>query len=231
MFGLANPLYLVFALPALLFGMYAQFKVRSAYERYSRVRNAGNTSGMEAADRLLTAAGLSSVRVGQTPGELTDHYDPRSKQLALSQGVATVASVAALGIVAHEVGHAQQDAEGYVPLKLRGAMVPAVQVGSWVGPLLFIVGLALNLARLPEIGLALFSLTLVFALITLPVELNASRRAVVLLKTAGLTQSTEEERAVKSVLSAAALTYVAMAVQALSTLLYYVTILGGRRRD
>jgi len=133
--------------------------------------------------------------------------------------------------VAHEVGHAVQDAEGYRPLRWRGALVPAVQVGSWVGPLLFIIGLALNLGRLPEIGLLLYSLTLVFALVTLPVERNASRRAVVLLEQSGLIQSAEEKAGVQSVLSAAALTYVALAVQALSTLLYYVTLLGGRRRD
>jgi len=231
MYGYFSPLYWIFALPALLYGMYAQYKVNAAYSKYSRVRNARNVTGLDAAQRLLAVAGLGHVRVGQTSGQLTDHYDPRSKQLALSQGVADVPSVAALGVVAHEVGHAVQDAEGYRPLRWRGALVPAVQVGSWVGPLLFIIGLALNLGRLPEIGLLLYSLTLVFALVTLPVERNASRRAVVLLEQSGLIQSAEEKAGVQSVLSAAALTYVALAVQALSTLLYYVTLLGGRRRD
>jgi len=231
MYGYFSPLYWIFALPALLYGMYAQYKVNAAYSKYSRVRNARNVTGLDAAQRLLAVAGLSHVHVGQTSGQLTDHYDPRSKQLALSQGVADVPSVAALGVVAHEVGHAVQDAEGYRPLRWRGALVPAVQVGSWVGPLLFIIGLALNLGRLPEIGLLLYSLTLVFALVTLPVERNASRRAVVLLEQSGLIQSAEEKAGVQSVLSAAALTYVALAVQALSTLLYYVTLLGGRRRD
>jgi len=231
MYGYFSPLYWIFALPALLYGMYAQYKVNAAYSKYSRVRNARSVTGLDAAQRLLAVAGLSHVRVGQTSGQLTDHYDPRSKQLALSQGVADVPSVAALGVVAHEVGHAVQDAEGYRPLRWRGALVPAVQVGSWVGPLLFIIGLALNLGRLPEIGLLLYSLTLVFALVTLPVERNASRRAVVLLEQSGLIQSAEEKAGVQSVLSAAALTYVALAVQALSSLLYYVTLLGGRRRD
>ena len=225
-----NPLYYLFVFPALLLGMYAQYRVRSAYSKYSRARNARSITGLEAAQRLLGAAGLDGVTVGQTPGRMSDHYDPRSKRLFLSAEVAQTPSLAALSIVAHEVGHAQQDQQGYAPLKLRGAMVPAVRIGSWVGPLLFVVGLMLNLARLPEIGLVLFSLTLVFALVTLPVEFNASSRAVALLRRAGLTSATEE-RGVQSVLSAAALTYVAAAVQALFTIHYYLTVLGGRRRD
>ena len=224
-----NPLYYVFALPALLFGMYAQFRVRSAYNQYSQVRNARNVTGLWAAQRLLSVAGLDGVGIGSTPGQLSDHYDPRSKQLYLSEDVARVPSVAALGNVAPEIGHAQQEQQGYAPLKLRGAMVPAVQIGSWVGPILFIVGILLNLANLPLVGLVLFSLTLVFALVTLPVEFNASSRAVALLQTSGMISSAEE-RGVRRVLSAAALTYVAAAVQALSTILYYMTILSGRRR-
>jgi len=224
-----NPLYFVFALPALLLGMYAQYRVSSAYNRYSRERNRANITGLEAAQRLLSVAGLQGVGVSETQGQLSDHYDPRSKRLFLSAGVSRNPSVAALGIVAHEVGHAVQDQQDYVPMKLRGAIVPAVQIGSWLGPLLFLAGLILNLARLPEIGLILFSTTLVFALVTLPVEFNASNRAVALLRQAGLTSATEE-RGVQSVLSAAALTYVAAAVQALSTILYYLFLLGGRRR-
>ena len=224
-----NPLYFVFALPALLLGMYAQYRVSSAYNRFSRERNRANISGLEAAQRLLSVAGLQSVGVSETQGQLSDHYDPRNKRLFLSSGVARNPSVAALGIVAHEVGHAVQDQQDYAPMKLRSAIVPAVQIGSWLGPLLFLAGLLLNLARVPEIGLILFSTTLVFALVTLPVEFNASNRAVALLRQAGLTSATEE-RGVQSVLSAAALTYVAAAVQALSTILYYLFLLGGRRR-
>jgi Zn-dependent membrane protease YugP len=224
-----SPLYFVFALPALLLGMYAQYRVSSAYNRFSRERNRANISGLEAAQRLLSVAGLQSVGVSETQGQLSDHYDPRNKRLFLSSGVARNPSVAALGIVAHEVGHAVQDQQDYAPMKLRSAIVPAVQIGSWLGPLLFLAGLLLNLARLPEIGLILFSTTLVFALVTLPVEFNASNRALALLRQAGLTSATEE-RGVQSVLSAAALTYVAAAVQALSTILYYLFLLGGRRR-
>jgi len=226
-----NTTYLLFALPALLLGMYAQFKIKSAYTKYARVRNHNGITGAEAAQRLLAQAGLRGVSVSESRGQLSDHYDPRSKRLNLSPDVAHTPSVAAIAIVAHEVGHAVQDQEEYKPLRLRSAIVPAVQVGSWLGPILFFAGWALNLANLPVIGLILFSSTLVFALVTLPVEFNASQRAVVLLRKAGLTSATEE-RAVQTVLSAAALTYVAAAIQALSTILYYVFLLGGsRRRD
>jgi len=226
-----NTTYLLFALPALLLGMYAQFKIKSAYTKYARVRNHNGITGAEAAQRLLAQAGLRGVSVSESRGQLSDHYDPRSKRLNLSPDVAHTPSVAAIAIVAHEVGHAVQDQEEYKPLRLRSAIVPAVQIGSWLGPILFFAGWALNLANLPVIGLILFSSTLVFALVTLPVEFNASQRAVVLLRKAGLTSATEE-RAVQTVLSAAALTYVAAAIQALSTILYYVFLLGGsRRRD
>lgn len=225
-----NPIYFMFALPALILGLYAQFKVQSAYARYLKTRNSKGIVGHEAARHLLAATGLGSVRIAETRGQLTDHYDPRDKTLYLSEGVARTPSVAALGIVAHEVGHAQQDMQGYSLLKLRGAMVPAVQIGSWLGPILFVMGLVLQLGNLPEIGLILFSTTLLFALVTLPVEFNASRRAVGLLKDTGLV-TTAEEKGVRQVLSAAALTYVAAAVQALSTIMYYLFILGGRQRD
>ncbi len=226
-----NTTYFLFALPALLLGMYAQFKIRSAYTKYAKERNRNGVTGLEAAQRLLAQAGLSGVSIGESRGQLSDHYDPRTKRLHLSPDVARTPSVASIAIVAHEIGHAVQDQEDYAPLKVRSAIVPAVQIGSWLGPILFIAGLILGLANLPMVGLILFSSTLVFALVTLPVEFNASRRAVVLLRSAGLTSATEE-RAVQSVLSAAALTYVAAAIQALSTILYYAFLLtGSRRRD
>jgi Zn-dependent membrane protease YugP len=231
MFAMFDPRYYLFALPALLLGLYAQFKVRSAYNRYLQQRNRLNITGYEAAQRLLSAGGLGNVRLAETPGELSDHYDPRGKTLALSRGVAGTPSVAALGIVAHEVGHALQDKEDYLPLRLRAGMVPAVQVGSWLGPIIFIGGMFLSSPNLSLVGLVLFSATLVFALVTLPVELDASRRAVALLTDNGLV-SPLEEKGVRQVLSAAALPYVAAAVQALSTILYYAMLLsGGRRRD
>jgi uncharacterized protein len=231
-FPMFNPLYYLFAMPALLLGLYAQYKVRSAYARYQRTRNAANLSGAEAATRLLADHGLSSVGVELAEGTLSDHYDPRSKRLFLSPGVAHSASVAAIGVVAHEVGHAVQDAEEYAPLKARSGLVPVVQIGSWLGPILFIVGMLIpSIPNLSFVGLLLFSGTLVFALVTLPVEIDASRRAVAMLQQSRLVASSEVD-GVRAVLNAAALTYVAAAVQALSTILYYAFLLSGsRRRD
>ena len=226
-----DPTYYLFALPALILSIYAQYKVRSAYKKYSRV---GNTSGMvghEAAQRLLAVSGLARVTLRERPGNLSDHYDPRNKTLTLSSGVAQSASVAALGIVAHEVGHAIQDHREYLPLKLRGGLVPVVQIGSWLGPIIFLAGMVLPIPNLSLIGLLFFSASLVFALVTLPVEFDASRRAVAMLQRGGMIGGVEE-KGVRQVLSAAALTYVAAAAQALSTILYYVFLLGGfRRRD
>jgi Zn-dependent membrane protease YugP len=173
------------------------------------------------------------VDVEGVPGRLTDHYDPRSKTLRLSQGVAGTPSVAALAIVAHEIGHAEQDAQGYGPLKLRTGLVPAVRVSAWVGPILFMLGLFLNMAGLAWVGVAAFGAGALFALVTLPVEFNASRRGLQMLRTYQLADG-GEMREVKSVLDAAALTYVAALAQTLATLLYYVFMLtgfGGRRRD
>lgn len=224
-----NPTYYLFALPALLLGLYAQFRVRAAYGRYQKVRNLRNLPGSEAAQRLLSSAGLRNVTIEETGGELSDHYDPRRKTLFLSAGVGRVASVAALGIVAHEVGHAVQDQQGYAPLKLRGGLVPIVQLGSWLGPIIFILGMMLSYTNMSLIGLFLFSGTLIFSLVTLPVEFDASHRAVELLQGAGLI-SYDEVGGVKAVLNAAALTYVAAAAQAISTILYYVFLLSGSGR-
>ena len=226
-----DPRYYLFALPALLLGLYAQYKVRSTHARYQRTPNRSNLTGYEVARRLLSLNGLGNLTVREVPGELADHYDPRSRTLSLSAGVARSPSVASLGIVAHEVGHAIQDHQEYLPLKLRAGLVPVVQIGSWLGPLIFIGGMLLPFPNLSLIGLLLFSGTLVFALVTLPVELDASRRAVSMLSQSGMV-STLEEKQTRAVLSAAALTYVAAAAQALSTILYYLFLLSGsRRRD
>jgi len=224
-----DPLYYILALPALILGLWAQFKVQSSYAKFSRMANRSGITGVEAARRLLAFNGLNEVGVEGTGGQLTDHYDPRNKTLFLSAGVAQTPSVAALGIVAHEVGHAVQDHEGYGPLKLRSGLVPVVQIGSWLGPIIFIAGMFLPFPNLSLIGLLLFSGTLIFSLVTLPVEFNASQRAVAMLTDSGLV-SYEETRSAKKVLDAAALTYVAAAAQAISTILYYVMLMG-RRRD
>ncbi len=231
-FGYYNILYFIFGLPALLLAFYAQYKVRSAYTKYSRVANGRRVSGLDAARYLLGATGLTHVNVEGTPGQLSDHYDPRSQTLRLSEGVARSSSVAALGIVAHEVGHAVQHATAYLPLRLRSGMVPALTVGSYLGPIIFLIGLLFRSFDLALVGVVFFAAAAAFAIITLPVEYNASRRGLQMLQSNGLVVSADEAQGVNSVLSAAALTYVAAVAQALSTLLYYVFLLTGmRRRD
>ncbi len=225
-----DPMYLVFALPALLLAFYAQFKVQSAYSKYSRTPNWRGISGLEAARYLLSASGLGHVNVEGVPGQLSDHYDPRTKTLRLSPQVANGRTVAALGIVAHEIGHASQEAQGYVPLRLRAGLVPMVTLGSWLGPILFFMGLLMNFMGLAWLGLLAFAGAAVFALITLPVEFNASRRAREMLRGYNLVDE-RELKGVKSVLDAASLTYVAALAQALSTLLYYGVLLAGMSRD
>nr|MBC7244996.1 zinc metallopeptidase [Chloroflexota bacterium] len=228
-----DPMYLVFALPALLLGMWAQMRVQSAYNRYLRVANARGLTGLQAAEYLLRAQGLGHVSVEGTPGQLTDHYDPRSKTLRLSREVAYGRSLAGLSIVAHEVGHAVQDHTNYGPLKLRSGIVPMVQVSAYLGPILFVIGLVMQSMGLAWLGVLLFSASAVFAVLTLPVEKNASQRALQMLTTNGLIVRGEEETGARAVLDAAALTYVAALAQVISTLLYYVFLLGGmsRRRD
>jgi Zn-dependent membrane protease YugP len=230
-----DPRYLIFALPALLLAFYAQMHVRSTYERYSRKPNQRGLSGYEAARILLRSAGLDHIRVEQAPGKLSDNYDPKNNVLRLSQGVGQSRSVASLGIVAHEVGHAMQDAANYGPLRVRSGLVPAVQIGSWLGPIIFFIGFFLSgftgSTAIAWFGLFLFAGTVVFALVTLPVEFNASKRALQLLHSYQLADGRELQEA-KKVLDAAALTYVAALAQALSTMLYYVFLLGGfSRRD
>ena len=221
-------LYLLFAAPALLLGLYAQMRVKRAYARYSKVGTLRRISGAQVARRLLDAQGLSQVRVERTKGFLSDHYDPRTQVLRLSPDVHDGTSVSAAGIAAHEMGHALQDAKKYAPLTLRSAMVPSVRFGSWLGPMIFFLGYLINLTGLAWLGVILLSATVVFALVTLPVEFDASRRAKQLLVQQGVLMS-QEMGGVNKVLNAAALTYVAGAIQAVSTLLYYVFLLMARR--
>jgi len=223
-------LYLLFALPALILGLYAQFKVKRTFEKYSRVPTRRRITGAQAARYILDAFGLSDVRVEEVGGFLSDHYDPMSRVLRLSPQVARAPSIASVGVAAHEAGHALQHAQGYWALQLRSAAVPAVQFGSWLGPIIFFVGLLMNQVGLAWLGVILFSAVVVFALVTLPVEFDASARAKRLLVQQGLL-APDEMVGVNKVLDAAALTYVAAAVQAISTLLYYVFILSLRNRD
>ncbi len=224
-------LYLIISLPALLLGLWAQARVKGAFDKYSKVRDFSGLTGAQVARRMLDQAGLTSVKVEQTNGFLSDHYDPRSKVLRLSPVVYQSASVAAAGVAAHEAGHALQDQQGYAALKARSAMVPSVQIGSWLGPIIFFVGLMMGSfgTTLAWIGLGLFAATALFALVTLPVELNASARAKAWLSTSGVVYNSEMT-GIDRVLNAAAWTYVAGAIQALTTLLYYAFLLLGSRR-
>lgn len=224
-----SPIYFIFALPALLLGLWAQFKVQSAFKKYSQVRSMVGLTGAQVARRMLDSNGLQNVEVEQVSGFLSDHYDPTKKVLRLSPDVYQGNSLAAAGIAAHESGHAFQHKEAYLPLQIRSAIVPTVQIGSWLGPIIFVVGMLIS-EQLAWIGLILFSATALFAIVTLPVEFNASNRAKAWLTDSGVLYQ-NEIGGVNSVLNAAALTYVAAAAQAVSTILYYVFLLSGRSRD
>ncbi len=223
--------YYIFMAPALLLMLAAQWYVNSAYKKWSKVPNEKRITGMEAAERLIRTAGLHDVTLEQVSGRLSDHYDPRKKVLRLSSGVAQNASVASLAIAAHELGHAMQDKEDYSPLKLRAALVPAVNIGSYLGWIMILAGIFLQMTDLAWMGLIVFSGGAIFSLATLPVELNASKRAKQLLYDTGLVIYEDEQRGVNNVLNAAALTYVAALVTAVMQLLYFASLIsGGRRR-
>jgi Zn-dependent membrane protease YugP len=212
-----------------LLALIAQWRVQAAINKYSRVYTGRGATGARVARAILDGYGLQHVAVERTSGFLGDHYDPLSRTLRLSPEVHDTPSVAAVGIAAHETGHALQHAEGYWPLQARSAIVPVVQFGSYLGPLVFLLGFLLNFTGLAWAGVFLFAGVAVFALITLPVEFDASRRAKELLASQGYAWG-EELSGVSRVLDAAALTYVAGLAQALSTLLYYVFLLTGFRR-
>jgi Zn-dependent membrane protease YugP len=224
-----DPMYFVFALPPLLFGLWAQWKVKAAFGKYSSVANSTGYTGAEIARRLLDSQGLYSVSIESVPGELTDHYDPRSKVVRLSDSTMYRNSVAAIGVVAHEVGHAIQDAESYAPMRTRAAILPVANIGSMVGPYIFMLGMLVNVFGLALLGLVLFGAAAVFQAVTLPVEYNASNRAMRLLVDNGLVTSYDAGMA-RQVLDAAALTYVAALLQSVSQVLYYAMVLSGNRR-
>jgi Zn-dependent membrane protease YugP len=232
-----DPRYLIFAGPPLLLALIAQAWVRSAYRKGLQVANAARISGVEATKLLMRRAGLN-LRIDIVGGELTDAYDPRDDSLHLSQGVANNGSVGALAIVAHELGHAMQDDEDYAPMKVRSALIAPVNIGSQLGILLFFVGFAMSSfigatglgQAISWLGILGFSLAVVFALVTLPVEFNASHRGLTLLTGSGLVAQGDMKYA-RNVLTAAALTYVAALAQALGQVLYFVFLVsGGRRR-
>ena len=237
-----DPTYLCFMVPGFLLVLFASWYVKSTYKKWGRVGVRSGLTGAQAAQRLITSGNLSGVQIQTIGGNLTDNYDPRDKVLHLSQTVAGTASVAAVAVAAHELGHAMQDADNYFPLRFRAALVPAVNIGSWLGWIMIMAGIVLATmmnassmgTQIAWLGVLVFSGGAIFALATLPVELNASARAKSLLAETGIIAGADEIRGVNNVLNAAALTYVAGLASALLQLLYFVSLvsgLGGRRRS
>jgi len=220
--------YFILVLPAFLFALYAQFKVKGTFNKYRRTTNRNGVTGAEAARMILDRNGLYDVRIERVHGELTDHYDPRKRVLRLSDAVYSSTSVAAVGVAAHESGHAIQHKVGYGPLVLRSCLVPVAGIGSTIGPYMAIFGLLFGIRELIDIGIILFTAAVAFYLVTLPVEFNASSRAVKTLETAGIL-AVDEIVPAKKVLRAAAMTYVASAAVAIANLLRLVLLT--RRRD
>lgn len=216
-----DPLYFLFLLPAILLSVWAQLKVRSTFAKASEIRPSSGMSGAEAGAAILSSYGLSSVRVEMTQGFLGDHYDPRQKVLRLSPDVYQGRSLAAVGVAAHEAGHALQDAQGYKPLVVRNAIVPTASIGSNLSWVLLFLGFMLSSFSLIALGIALFSAVVLFQIVNLPVEYNASARAKDVLVRYNII-SPSERGAVSRVLDAAALTYVAATITAILTLLYYL---------
>ena len=232
--------YLVLVVPALLFSLWASARVNSTFKRYSTVRNLRGMTGADAARAVLRAHGVTDVRIDYVSGNLTDHYDPRTKTISLSQDVYDAATPAAVGVAAHEAGHAVQYAENYLPIRIRAAIIPATNLGSKLSVPLILLGLILPSFRLfapytdffntlAWIGVACYGLCLLFQLVTLPTEYNASSRAVAAIEQCGLL-TRDEQQGAKKVLKAAALTYVAALSVTLMQLLRLVMIVGGRRR-
>jgi uncharacterized protein len=228
-----DPMYLVFMVPALLLTLYAQNRVRSAYSRWSQVRNSRNVTGADVAQVLLPRENLSNVRVELVQRELGDHYDPQNNILRLSPAIAQQPSIAAMSVTAHEIGHAEQDRDGYFWMKIRSGIVPLVSLGSSIGYMVFLAGLFGQMPGLAWLGVILVSGGMIFSLVTLPVEFDASNRAMRMLQENSLLASEEERQAARDMLNSAALTYVAGAAQAVLSILYYVFLLlgsSGRRR-
>ncbi len=232
--------YLVLVVPALLFSLWASARVNSTFKKYSAMRNARGMTGAEAARAVLNANGVTDVRIEYVSGNLTDHYDPKNKVIRLSQDVYDAATPAAVGVAAHEAGHAAQYAAHYLPIRIRAAIIPATNIGSKLSVPLIILGLLLPGLRIfapyteffnliAWIGVACYSLCVLFQLVTLPTEFNASRRAVTAIERCGLLLP-EEQQGAKKVLKAAALTYVAALSASLAQLLRLIIIVGGRQR-
>ncbi|MGZ9276830.1 MAG: zinc metallopeptidase [Candidatus Limnocylindrales bacterium] len=231
-----DPLYIILIVATLVISGAAQLYIRSTYGKWSRVANAANLTGGQVAEFLRDRArfgdrpgrdAITAIKV--VPGDLSDHFDPRDRSLGLSAAVASQPSVASMAIAAHEVGHAQQVAEGSTLMQLRSVLVPAVSMGPNLAYLLIIGGIILNVSGLVTIGIALFGMAVLFSLFTLPVEIGASRKALSMLESTGVLTTAQDRHGARSMLTAAALTYLAAAITAVLTLLYYLTI--ARRSD
>lgn len=222
--------YFILVVPALLIAAWAQFKVKSTFKKYSRVGNSRRITGAYAAQMVLRHYGINDVSIQPIGGSLTDNYNPKSKVISLSEDIYNGTSVAAVGIACHEAGHAAQHAESYAPMKLRTAMVPVCNIGSFIGLPLAILGVILNMTNVIYLGLILYGLTFLFSLATLPVEFNASRRAVKVIEEENLLFD-DEIKSTKKVLEAAAMTYVAsMLVSLMNLIRFVIRFLGGSNR-
>lgn len=228
MMPMFDPLSMMLLLPAVLLAIYAQSRVQSSFARYSEIYASRGVSAEVVSRRLLDDFGLQNVRIERVRGNLTDHYDPRSKVLRLSDSVSGNSSIAAIGVAAHEVGHAVQDKEGYAPLRFRNSLVPVVNIGSTAAIPLFFLGILMSVPSLVNVGILLFSGVVIFHLVTLPVEFDASSRALKLLAGTG-TLNQQEIAGAKKVLDAAALTYVAAMLMAVMQLLSLIIRSRGRR--
>ncbi len=222
--------YLILVLPAVIFAMWAQSKVNTTFNKYSRVGARRGITGAMAAQAVLRANGVFGVGIEHVAGNLTDHYDPKTNTIRLSDSVFSSNSVAAIGVAAHEAGHAVQYAENYGPIRIRQAIIPVSQLGSTLSMPMILIGVILNSSTLLDLGIIFFGLAALFQLITLPVEYNASRRAMFALEQGNMLDG-EELKGAKQTLSAAALTYVASLAVALAQFLRLILIFGGRGRD
>ena len=221
--------YFIFVVPAMLISLWAQLRVKSTYSKMSKLPNTRGLTGAQAAQRVLSYYGITDVRIEQVAGTLTDHYDPRSNVIRLSQGVYNASSIAAVGIACHEAGHAAQHAESYKPIAVRNAILPVANIGSASGIWLAVIGLMLNLTILVQIGIILYAFVALFQLVTLPVEFNASSRALKVIDETQMLQG-EEYRGARKVLSAAAMTYVAALLVSIMSLLRMLLRARGNRR-
>lgn len=222
--------YIIYVLPALVFTLIAQWGVTSAYKKASKINTSSMKTGAEVAERILSAAGITNVSIVPISGEMTDNFNPKTNTVSLSQGVYGASTIAAAGIAAHEVGHAIQYAKGYAPLKLRNSIIPVCNIGSSLSMPLILLGFVFSFQPLVTIGILFFALAVLFQLITLPVEFNASRRAMKLLDGTGILERDELPKA-KKVLSAAAMTYVAALAVSVMQLVRLIALFGRGRRD